>query len=108
VAIRQAAFNLAYTKKYFDCLNDQIIYFPSCTKLILSALLIEEATKYYYEDDDDFPAEYSKAIRSVVFQEQEAKKKEQEEKGNSTEKDPNPIDDEEFMEKLAMDWEEAL
>mmetsp|Transcript_24641 Transcript_24641/g.43229 ORF Transcript_24641/g.43229 Transcript_24641/m.43229 type:complete len:142 (-) Transcript_24641:131-556(-) len=98
-AVQTAARNLAYRKKYFDCIKDSIIYFPTCRKLILSKDLIEEAEKYYYEKEDEFPAEYSKALRTVVFNAS----------CDTTQKTTeDPIDDEEFMEKLAMEWTEAL
>ena len=34
-ALKIAANKLAYLKKYYDCVSDKIIYFPSVTKLLL-------------------------------------------------------------------------
>ncbi|OEU23552.1 hypothetical protein FRACYDRAFT_233726 [Fragilariopsis cylindrus CCMP1102] len=62
----KAAYNLAYTKIYYCCIKDKIIYFPSCQELILNYTLMEEAETYYYNSEDEFPIEYSKGLRTVV------------------------------------------
>lgn len=95
-AIKTAAATLAYRKKYFDVMKDMVVYFPSCSNLILSREIFEEAERNYYEVEDQFPAEYAKALCSVVFAEEDAKSG----KGE--------INDEEFMDKLALEWTEAL
>ena len=69
VAYRKSALQLAYRKKYHDFMEDTIVYFPTCKKLILSYKLMEEAEKYYHcggDDDDVIPAEINKALRAVV------------------------------------------
>ncbi|KAG7365848.1 hypothetical protein IV203_028518 [Nitzschia inconspicua] len=99
-AIKSAAKSLAYRKKYFDVMKDTFVYFPSCQALILSRDLIDEAQNNYYEAEDEFPAEYAKALRTVVFDKQ---KKEDDAKNGE-----GGLNDEEFMEKLAMEWHEAL
>jgi hypothetical protein len=65
-ALTKGALNIAYRKIYYDVIQDQIIYFPSCKELILSYTLMEEAEKYYYDTEDEFPVEYSKGLRTVV------------------------------------------
>ena len=96
-ALRKAAYNIAYTKKYYNVTKDEIIYFPSVSKLIMNAKLIEEGEKYYYDEEDEFPIHYSKLLKtavSTVFPQ------------NTTQKTTDgEEDDEEYMEKLAMDVE---
>jgi hypothetical protein len=88
VALRTAAMEIAYLKKYYDVLKDELIYFPSVIKTLVNFSLIEEAEKYYFEEDDEFPMEYSAALRSVATEFMMA--------------DDDDVD-EEYMEKLAMD-----
>jgi hypothetical protein len=109
-ALQIAARNLAYRKKYYDVMKDTIVYFPTCSKLILSRDLIEEAEKHYYDEQDEFPAEYAKAVRSVVFHHaSEAKSSQSKDDSHvNTDEQNEKIDDEEFMAKLAMEWTEAL
>ena len=65
-AITKAANLLAYRRKYFDVMTDQIILFPSIPKLIMKNALQDEAEKYYWEEEDEFPLEYSKCLKTVV------------------------------------------
>ena len=134
----KAAYNLAYTKIYYCCRKDQIIYFPSCQELISNYTLMEEAETYYYNSEDEFPIEYSKGLRTVVSSSKSntgefRKMKENKKKGSNgydndddddsciTGSDINNItndDDEEddeddklgsdIIERLAMPWTEAL
>jgi hypothetical protein len=119
-AIKIAAHNLAYRYQYYNVLKDQIIYYPSCQRLITSRDLIDEAEKQYYDDDDEFPPEYSKAIRTVVFDNIEKKKKKMMMAGDSggnkssVGNNDNDADDDndnenyEMMAKLGSEWTEAL
>ena len=130
----KAAYNLAYTKIYYCCIKDKIIYFPSCQELILNYTLMEEAETYYYNSEDEFPIEYSKGLRTVVSSSKSntgefRKMKENKKKGskcyandddssdinNTTNDDDDEEDDEEdntlgsdIIERLAMPWTEAL
>ena len=94
-ALHTAANNLAYKKMYYDVMNDNIIFFPSVTKLIVNFELIEEAEKYYYDEEDEFPMMYSAALRSV------ATMRLINDGGHNNDQDH----DEEYMEKLAIDVE---
>lgn len=88
LALRKAAMEIAYLKKYYDVSKDELIYFPSVTKTLVNFSLIEQAEKYYYDEDDEFPADYSAALRSVATEFMMAK---------------DDDVDEDYMEKLAMD-----
>ncbi len=92
-ALQNAAFQLAYRKKYYDVVRDTIVYFPSVARLILRAQLMEEAEKHYYDEDDEWPMEYTKALKSVV----------REMKTIQEQDNDDDDDEEEYMEKLAMD-----
>lgn len=85
---------MAYVKKYYDVMKDEIVMFPSVSKLILKNDLTIEAENYYYEEDDEFPPEYAKALKTVV---RSAAKTEEE----------TEIDEENdaYIEKLATDVE---
>jgi len=65
-ALRKAASELAYRKQYYDTMEDSLVYFPSCKKLIMSHELMEEAEKFFHDREDEFPPEYSKALKTVV------------------------------------------
>eukprot|EP00980_Cylindrotheca_fusiformis_P019679 scaffold6870_cov121-Cylindrotheca_fusiformis.AAC.6 len=65
-ALRVAANNLAYRKKYYSSVADKYVYFPSVTRLLVDYSMIEEAEKYYYDEEDEFPIEYSAAIRAIA------------------------------------------
>ena len=94
-ALKIAAKKITYLKRYYDVLNDKIIYFPSVAKTIINYALFEEAEKYYYYKDDEFPMDYSLSLRTVVFD----KLEEQE-----NDEDHDTID-EEVMERLATNVE---
>lgn len=102
-AVQTAAAALAYRKRYFDVIKDEVVYFPSCRKLILSRGLVDEAEKHYNDEGDEFPAEYAKALRSVAFAQKDGG-----EEGPKGEGGDVDVDDEEFMANLAMEWTEAL
>ena len=90
-AIRRAAEELAYRRKYYDVMKDEVLFFPTVTRLIMTNTLMERAELYYYEEDDDaFPPEYSKALKTVCRESGLIKEDE------STEND-------DYMEKLAQD-----
>ena len=92
-ALQKAAATLAYRKKYYDVVKDTIVYFPSVSRLVLKAELTEEAEKHYYDEEDEWPLEYTKALKSVV-------------RASNTESDlANEDDDEDYMDKLAVDVE---
>lgn len=57
---------MAYTKKFYDVMKDQVVIFPSVGKLILKGDLTEEAENDYFEEEDEFPLEYTKALKTVV------------------------------------------
>lgn len=65
-ALRIAAGKLAYLKKYYNCLTDKFVYFPSVTKLLVNYSLIEEAEQHYFDAEDEFPMDYSAALRTVA------------------------------------------
>ena len=71
-------------------MTDTVVYFPSVTRLLMTNKLQEKAEQYYYEDEDEFPAEYSKAFKTVCR-----------EKGFVSPEDSAENDD--YMEKLAQD-----
>ncbi len=89
-AIREAAFELAYRRKYYDVMKDELIYFPSVTRLLMTNTLQERAEKFYYEEDDEFPPEYSKALKTVC-------------RDKGFVKDEDSAENDEYMEKLAQD-----
>jgi hypothetical protein len=91
VALQKAANKICYLKKFYNVISDEVIYFPSVTKTIINYSLIEEAEKHYFEDEDEFPMEYSAALRSYATESI---------MGNDDEDD-----DDEYMEKLALDVE---
>jgi hypothetical protein len=88
LALRKAAMEITYLKKYYDAVKDELIYFPSVTKSLVDFSLIEEAEKYYYAEEDEFPMDYSRALRSVATEFIMA--------------DDDDVD-EDYMAKLAMD-----
>jgi hypothetical protein len=88
-ALRTAAKTLAYRKKYYDVTKDEIVYFPSISRLIMKNALQDEAETCYWEEEDEFPLEYSKALKTVV---REQGLYEEDEEGND-----------EYMSKLAQD-----
>jgi len=93
-ALHKAASELAYRKKYYDVCRDEIIYFPSVSRLILRADLTEEAERHYYDEQDEWPLEYTKALKTVVRKESAAQK-------DAAATDDEGGEDEEYMEKLA-------
>jgi hypothetical protein len=93
-ALHKAAMKLAYTKKYYNVMKDEIVFFPSVAKLIMRADLTEEAEKHYYDEEDEWPLEYTKALKTVV---REASKNEED-----TEVD---AENDAYIEKLATDVE---
>ena len=70
-ALKIAADNIAYRKKYYDVMKDKIIYFPTVSKTIVDHSLFDEAEKFYFGDEDSFPMDYSLEIRNVVFERME-------------------------------------
>jgi len=66
-ALKKAAIKICYTKKYYDVMNDKLIYFPSVTKTVIDYRLMEEAEKFYFEEDDEYPADLSGGLRAVAF-----------------------------------------
>ena len=88
-ALWKAVRKLAYTKKFYNVMKDEIVFFPSVQGLIMKNSLQDEAEKYYWEEEDEFPLEYTKALKTVVR-----------EQGY----DEN-ADNDAYMEKLAQDLE---
>lgn len=91
-ALQKAARQLAYTKKFYDVMKDDIVFFPSVQTLIMKNSLQDEAEKYYWEEEDEFPPEYSKALKTVVR-----------EQGYRFDDDDGNGDNDAYMEKLAQD-----
>lgn len=91
-AVRKAAHELAYKRKYFDVMKDFVIFFPTVTRLIMTNALQEKAEDFYFEEDDEFPPEYAKALKTVCR-----------EKGFVKERDN--AENDEYMEKLAQDMD---
>jgi hypothetical protein len=89
-AIRQAAQELAYTRKYYDVRNDEIIFFPTVARLVMTNVLSDRAESYYYEEEDEFPPEYSKALKTVC-------------RDKGLINDEDSIENDEYREKLAQD-----
>ena len=104
-ALRKAAFNIAYTKKYYNVTKDEIIYFPSVSKLIMNAKLIVEGEKYYYDEEDEFPIHYSKLLKTAVSTVFPTKNTTTQKTTDGDNEEGEEEDDEEYMEKLAMDVE---
>ena len=96
-ALQKAASSLAYRRKYYDVVQDKVVYFPSVGRLILKADLMEEAEKHYYDEEDEWPIEYTKALKSVVREIAATK--------SSSNDGMDEDEDEEYMEKLATDVE---
>jgi hypothetical protein len=92
-ALTKAANEMAYLKKYYNVMKDEMILFPSVPKLIMTNSLQEGAEKYYWEEDDEFPMEYSKCLKTIVR-----------EQGYKEDEDGNG-DNDAYMEKLAQDVE---
>jgi hypothetical protein len=88
--LQKAAHIICYVKKYYDVINDKVIFFPSVTKCFMNYSLIEEAEKYYYDEDDEFPCLYSGALRQTATESMCAEDVDQ---------------DDDYMFKLAMDVE---
>lgn len=66
-ALMAAAMKLAYTKKYYDVMEDNVVYFPTCKKLIVkNSRLLKEAEKIYRNGEDEFPPEYTEALLKTV------------------------------------------
>jgi hypothetical protein len=93
-ALRKAARKMAYTKKFYDVMKDEIVFFPSVQGLIMKNSLQDEAEKYYWEEEDEFPLEYTKALKTVVR-----------EQGYKFDDNEENIDNDAYMEKFAQDVE---
>jgi hypothetical protein len=91
-ALTKAANELAYVKKYYDVMKDEMIMFPSVPKLIMTNSLQDGAEKYYWEEDDEFPMEYSKCLKTVV-------------RDQGYKEDDENADNDAYMEKIAQDVE---
>lgn len=89
-AVRQAAHDLAYKRKYYDVMNDTVVYFPSVTRLLMTNTLQEKAEQHYHEEEDKFPPEYSKAFKTVCRE-------------KAFVKADDSAENDEYMEKLAQD-----
>jgi hypothetical protein len=92
-ALKIAAMKICYLKKYYDCMADKIIYFPSVQSSIVNYTLLEEAEKHYFDEDDEYPMDLSVALRSVAT----AAMAESDDGGDDV--------DEEYMASLAQDVE---
>jgi myosin protein heavy chain len=66
MALHQAAHKICYTKKYYDALKDEFIFFPSVARTIMNYDLMEEADKYYFDEEDELPIDVSAGLRSVA------------------------------------------
>lgn len=65
-AAQKAAMELAYLHHHYDTLENKVVYYPTCTDLILKQTFLKEAEKFYYREQDEFPPEYSSAIKSAA------------------------------------------
>ncbi|KAL3895020.1 MAG: hypothetical protein SGARI_007574 [Bacillariaceae sp.] len=68
MALQEAAHKICYTKKYYDAMKDEFIFFPSVAKTIMSYDLMEEADKHYFDEEDELPIDVSAGLRSVAVQ----------------------------------------
>ena len=93
-ALRKAADKLAYRRKYYDVMKDDVIFFPTVARLIMTNTLQEEAEKEYYEEEDEFPPEYAKALKTVCR-----------DKGYAGNPDEENAENDAYMDKLAQDVE---
>ena len=67
-ALMKGGMKVAYLKKFYDVMKDEVIYFPDILTTISNYDLLEEAEKHYYDEDDEFPTLYSGALRSIALQ----------------------------------------
>merc|ERR1711865_204088 len=65
-ALTKGALKICYTKKFYDVMNDTMIYFPSVPQTVVDYRLIEEAERFYFDDVDEFPQDLSIGLRSVA------------------------------------------
>jgi len=91
-AIRRAADELAYKRKYYDVMKDEVLFFPTVARLLMTNTLAERAELYYYEEEDPFPPEYTKALKTVCRE-------------SGLVKDDESTENDVYMEKLAQDVE---
>jgi hypothetical protein len=97
-AIRRAAQELAYRRKFYDVMNDEFRLFPTVTRLIMTNTLTDRAASYYNDqeeeeedqEEDEFPPEYSKALKTVC-------------RDNGLVKEDDSAENDDYMEKLAQD-----
>jgi hypothetical protein len=63
--LKQAAFQVAYNKKYRD--GDKFVYFPSVAKTVYTFALMDEAEKILAgTDEEEIPPEYANALCTVA------------------------------------------
>ena len=89
-AIQRAAEELAYKRKYYDVMKDEVLFFPTVARLLMTNALTERAELYYYEEEDPFPPAYSKALKTVCRE-------------SGLVKDDESTENDDYMEKLAQD-----
>mmetsp|Transcript_32251 Transcript_32251/g.78672 ORF Transcript_32251/g.78672 Transcript_32251/m.78672 type:complete len:334 (+) Transcript_32251:80-1081(+) len=94
-ALKTGAMKVCYIKKYYDCMVDKIIYFPSVQSSIVNYTLIEEAEKQYFDEEDEYPMDLTVALRTVAT---EAMAEDGDDAGGDDV-------DEEYMASLAQDVE---
>ena len=92
-ALKTGAMKVCYIKKYYDCMADKIIYFPSVQSSIVNYTLIEEAEKHYFDEEDEYPMDLSVALRTVATE------------AMAEDDDAGDDVDEEYMASLAQDVE---
>ncbi|KAL3938622.1 MAG: hypothetical protein SGBAC_006499 [Bacillariaceae sp.] len=64
-ALKIAANQLAFKKKYYDAENDKFLIFPSVATLLIDQALYDAAQKKYYGLRDEFPLKYISVLRSL-------------------------------------------
>ena len=90
-ALTKAAYEICCVKKYYDVMNDKMIFFPSVAKTVMNFDLFEAAEPHFFDEEDEFPMEYSAGLRSVVA----------EAMGDDDDDDENGHDDE-MIERLSV------
>uniref|UniRef100_A0A7S4ARQ4 Uncharacterized protein n=1 Tax=Pseudo-nitzschia australis TaxID=44445 RepID=A0A7S4ARQ4_9STRA len=90
-ALMKGAMEVCYRKKYYDVMNDNLIFFPSVMRAALDYRLMEEAEKFYFSEDDEYPSDLCRALRNVAFE-------------IITENGDDDDYDEKYMTPLSMDF----
>ncbi|KAL3922617.1 MAG: hypothetical protein SGILL_002111 [Bacillariaceae sp.] len=63
----EAGLKVCFTKKFYDVLKDEYVYFPTVARSIVDYSLTEEAERHYFEEEDEFPTVYTASLRQVAI-----------------------------------------